>query len=279
MRVCGLTRKFLAVIIVGILLTHSGCASDKPKKARDENRGPAARYFWMALININNGETDLAEANLKKSLDLRPAHPNAWLALGKVYETKGENDEAVHAYMRAIVLDPKMSAGYIAAMKVQLKMGRPTDAALLGEQAVENGAPKVDMIGKIGWAYYVAGDLDKAEKSLRKATWLSIIDVPSMNNLGLVLFTEARYEEALSYFKLSWKQSPDSKVSPYLVAATLNKLGKTAEAAATLKAALSKDPGLEARIPEFNKAYFMHVDPGDMGPVFDEIRKKQESGR
>ncbi len=65
-------------------------------------------YAWMSLSMLANGQgrTDLGIRALRNTTRLLPAHPGAFLMLGKAYESFGQRTLAADAYRKASELAP-----------------------------------------------------------------------------------------------------------------------------------------------------------------------------
>ncbi len=265
-------RRLVLLLAALVLLAAAGCASTKQASKPPEK---PEKYYYDALAEINHGKYDKAEAYLNKAIELKPDSYNARLMLGKVIEKQAAPDRAVEAYREAIKLDPADPRGYLGAMNALLDLHRPAEAAALGETGISAGAPKASLLVMTGWSYYEAGEFDKAEHCYRSDLEISEADTSAMNNLGILLFAKGKYIDALSMFKLAHDKNPDSAMSPYLLALTYNRLGKETEALASLKVAVAKNPGLETEFKAYNKAYFMHGDPGDMSGLFARLKDQK----
>ena len=264
-----MTTKIIALLVLASTLFASGCASTDGAARREVK---PEQYYFNALADMNHGNYVRAEENLKKAIELKPGSYNARLMLGKVYERQGAPEKALSAYQGATSIDKSDSRAYLGAMNALLDLHRPAEAAAMGEAGMSAGAPKVNLVGLTGWSYYEAGDLDKAEPCYRSAIELTESDTASMNNLGILLFVKSKYMDALSMFKLAHDKNPDSSMAPYLLALTYNRLGREAEALDSLKEAVKLDPKLQSEFKAYNKAYFMHGDPGDISGLFDKLK-------
>ncbi|TKS54900.1 tetratricopeptide repeat protein [Luteimonas yindakuii] len=64
---------------------------------------PAMAHVNRAAIHADHlRRDDAAEAELRRALELSPAHPHALLNLGNLYEERGRRDEAIAAYLQLL---------------------------------------------------------------------------------------------------------------------------------------------------------------------------------
>ena len=92
-----------------------------------------------------------------------------------------------------------------------------------------------------------------------------------VNNIGVLLFSEGKYGEALDKFKEASVLNPGSLLIPYLEALSYNKLGKEDDALNALKEAVKKDPGIKNKVAQYNKDIFPATDPGDLSKLFAKL--------
>ena len=123
----------------------------------------------------------------------------------------------------------------------------------------------------MGWYYYLVGDNANAESTYEKALKANPKDTRVLNNMGILLFSNGKYDEALAKFKEASKLNPTSRMAPYLEAIACNKLGKEKEALEALKAGVKKDPALKAKLAKYKKDLFPRTDPGDLSNLFAKL--------
>ena len=102
-------RRARALVERGIAAENAG-APDQAlqcyREAVEADPDYAAAHYNLGLARLISGENALAEADLRAALRLRPAFPEAWVALAEVLETLGRLPEAEAAYRSAIGLRP-----------------------------------------------------------------------------------------------------------------------------------------------------------------------------
>ena len=75
---------------------------------RLDARMPEPRYF-LALIDRQDGKSELAASLLEETVKLQPGNAMAWYMLGQSLENESETGKAVAAWRKAIEVDPKFS--------------------------------------------------------------------------------------------------------------------------------------------------------------------------
>jgi len=86
----------------------------------------AFRYTSKSLHNLgyyqylSGGLNDAAIENLKKALEMVPHYKDAWISLGNVYNSTGEQDQALNCYNEAVELQPNDGRGYYSRGRIHL---------------------------------------------------------------------------------------------------------------------------------------------------------------
>ena len=76
------------------------------KDVRSERKLKANSYYNLGLIYAKRGESDLAERNLLKAIDLDPDFSQAYANLGTLYDGLRDYPKALNQFKTAIGLDP-----------------------------------------------------------------------------------------------------------------------------------------------------------------------------
>lgn len=164
----------------------------------------AAHYFNnLGVERLVEEGVDASLPYFRRALELAPEFAASWINLGVALRRGGRFDDAEKAYRRAIEIDRSERSAFSNLAFLYRVWGRPEEAEilhdridryrrrnpfhayLLGRQAVESGALAEaaehfrDAVRRepeearfhfaLGDALYRAGELEKAEKSLRRA--------------------------------------------------------------------------------------------------------------
>ncbi len=81
------------------------------------------------------------------------------------------------------------------------RRGKYQEAESHFRKALQLGRPTPDLLNDMGYAYYLQGELRKAEYMHREALALDPSHAGANNNLGLVLGEQGRFQESLAAFK------------------------------------------------------------------------------
>lgn len=154
----------------------------------------------LALRQADGGKIDDAIASYRKALELDPAQWEAYNNLGVILAARNLIDEAVALYRQALAHDP-------------------------GNAFAHNN---------LGLALARKGDLDGAIREFRTAAEAGHAE--AVCNLGNVLLSLKRVDEALAQYRLALEKDPKSFMAHNNLALVLEERGDWAGAAAHLRA-------------------------------------------
>jgi len=208
-------RLAACLFLIAVLLIPAGCASSgggktAGKKIPDEKN---PRYQCeKGAIALKYGLTDEAIRYGELAVSLDPNYFEAWMLLGSARYSKGQYDSSADAYRQAASLKP----GSVEARKF------------------------------LGLALLESKELGQAEAEFKKALELGT-DIEALFQLGKLLHSQAREEEALQYAEKAIRKSGDNPALYNLKGVILNQLGRYPEAIGSFQAGLvlnKEDVGL-----------------------------------
>jgi tetratricopeptide (TPR) repeat protein len=191
-------------------LSVSGCAASRE----------AGQAAWLKLpspwATVKSSEKPASHVNAgkTKSLGLRSTdsatkseqeqEPVALAVLrGRNFERSGEYDKARQLYEELASKhpgDPQIAhrLGVVADFQ-----RRHSEAEHFFQAALRSDPRNAEVLGDLGYCYFLQGQLSKAESALTKSTLIEPANKRNRNNLGLVLGHLGLHEEALAHFKLA----------------------------------------------------------------------------
>jgi tetratricopeptide (TPR) repeat protein len=137
-----------------ITITNIEEKAEEPVKA-DDSQPTQANPDTLVPENV------MQEASVE--VDTKSAH--IWNDLGRTYYNKGNFDDAIYAYKKAIDFDPEFGRPYGNLAAIYLRQGLYTEAIPLYQRSVElleSDNEKAVSWNKLGNAYRRLGDYDKA---------------------------------------------------------------------------------------------------------------------
>ncbi len=180
-------------------------------------------YDERAHQQYNEGNYDGALSTLHEGLTLYPNAVELHVGLGYARLARDEFAWARRSFEEALVLDPEHEDGLAGLGETLLRFGQ--------REAAKRIFSRVRALGYED-------------------------DIELMQQIGRALFRDEEFAEALEYFEVAVRQTPDSAEGVALVGYTQHRLGQDEAAVETLRRALKLDPGYtEARIYLGNLLY------------------------
>ena len=146
-----------------------------------------------------------SDNNYNKSLDLllqineSLRTPQDWLLLGNILQEKGEKENAVYMYQKAIAVDSKFYKAYYNLANIFLADEKYVIAIEHYKKAVSLSKDNPYLHYNLACAYIKAGDIKKAKSSLIKAVTLKN-DIPEVHyNLAYVYKSLGKIKVAEDY--------------------------------------------------------------------------------
>jgi tetratricopeptide (TPR) repeat protein len=196
--------------------TVSATSANAPKGAR--------KAYERASAHLKKHKLTEAQAELEQAVKLYPRYAAAWTNLGGLHEQQNRLDQAREAFSQAQVADDKFVPAYVGLASVAVRQSKWAEAEELSARAtLLDGVYFPVAFYYNAVANFQLGQLDKAEKSARKAEQLdmrqSLTQVKLL--LGSILDMKQNYAEAAEEFKAYLKVAPTAanaeKVRQHLV--------------------------------------------------------------
>jgi len=145
----------------------------------------------------------------QKAISLDPSLPSAHSLMARVYQYKGQNDQAIVSAKRAISLNPNDTLPYLALAGVLDSVGR-------SEDAVEN---------------------------IKKAMYLNPHHPANYDSMLVDAYRDlGHYKEAIESYNAALSRDPDYALAYLQLAIVCGDIGRYEKAIASLKEAISRDP-------------------------------------
>ena len=185
-------------------LAESSC-----NRARELDSGVNSEVdLALAILYRHRGLYDQAETQIKKSIAIDPKNADAYIELGELHGELGQTQEAEANYLRAIDLRRNYWAAHSALGGFYYRNQRYDEAAQAYELA-SSLAPDVTstLIGK-GAAYSMLGDRIRARDAYDQSLKLK----PSrhaFSNMGLRYYYNGQFQDAVDMQEQALNYAPD----------------------------------------------------------------------
>jgi tetratricopeptide (TPR) repeat protein len=202
---------------------------------------PEATYDMGVLLD-RRGETEAAIAYLREAKTLRPSDAMVHVTLGGILVKQGQVDEAVALYREGLRSQPNFPNLHFN-LGVALLLQRKVDRAINElTKAVELRPWYTEAYAALGGAFVLQGRQDEAAIQYRKALRLDPDHSASRINLGLALAGQRRFAEAITQLREAIRRDRQNPDAHHVLGAILVSLGRIKEAAAEYEELLRLRP-------------------------------------
>jgi putative PEP-CTERM system TPR-repeat lipoprotein len=210
----------------------------KARALAGEDPGNPLYDIVSAELYEKAGRRDDAVALLEKAVADRPSDGALIAALSSVYVRTGDPGKAEAVLNTRLTADPKDIAIRSRLASLYLEQKKYDDAIAEYTRVVAEGPGHAAELNNLAWLYQQKGDLAKArglaERAVAAAPRASLI----IDTLGWILVAQGEAEKALTYLSAANLSAPKNPDIQYHLAVALNRLGRTADARATLETLL-----------------------------------------
>ena len=184
-----------------------------------------------------NSET-LWTHTLACTSDNAEAHNN----LGVVLFQKGDVDEAIVQYQKALEIHPGYADAHNNFGNALFQQGKVEDAMAEYQKALQINPNLAKAYYNRGAALFQQDKVDEAIVQYRKAVQINHEDSEANNNLGNALLHQGKADEAIAYFQKALQIQPDFTEARYNLGTALLQQGNAGEAVAQYQKVLQLKP-------------------------------------
>jgi superkiller protein 3 len=204
----NLARVRLASALLAQNKAAEAVAEARKATETDARSGQAFAVLALAILgeNKNNWNDAISQAQNGKFLNERD--PYVQVAVGRVFESNNNLDQASAAYKKALETDPNYTPARAALLSVQVRRGE-TEAALVEAQKLAAEMPQSGEIQlELGKLMLRKGDFVGAMPALEKAASLSPGVAEAHAYLGTAYQYNRKSQEALAEYKKATQLEP-----------------------------------------------------------------------
>ena len=188
--------------------------------------------FAYAILLTNSNAPAAAVIRLEEALQVFPASPRLWFALGFANFKLDKNEEAERALRKVIDLDPKFAPAFAYLGLLRAKTGAYVEAVALYENALA-ADPKLAVVHHLiadTMLKQTNADARMIETHLRQSAALDPTFMPPRLSLGKLFMRSQRWTEAVSEFEQVIKLDPGVTEAYYQLGLALGRLKRSADA-------------------------------------------------
>ena len=221
-------------------------AADLFAKAETVAPGTTDALIYQAKSHINLQNFSASESVLRRYITLHKDSDEALYLLGFVLHRENKASESLEVYTKAAALKTPTGEDLKIVGLDYVLLNDYANAIKWLEKAVELDPKNKDSWYYLGRAYYSRSLLPQSRKAFLTVLNLDPREARAENNLGLILESEAKPNEALEAYRkaIEWQEgSPHRSEQPYLnLGNLLLELDRAGEAVAPLEKAVELGP-------------------------------------
>jgi len=207
-----------------------------------KNPGSWAAHISLGAALLKKGQADNAVREYHKALKLNPNSQLAYYNLGTVLLQEKKRGEAVAQFFHALLIDPNYAEAYTSLGEAWLEGGN-TDGAIAAEQrALVIEPDNADAHNNLGLALVQKGQIPQAISEYRKALAIQPDSDSIEGNLGVALFRMGQASEGMEHLLRAANISPNSTDAVNNLGNGFLATGQLDDAIAQYRKALALDP-------------------------------------
>ena len=180
----------------------------------NKNSGDLAATDFNKAITLSNDITLTQDANKQlNQLDNKPkisALAITWNTAGVELANKGENDDAITAYTRALEIEPSYTVAYRNRGLAYISTGQYANSVLDLSNAIKIDPNYAEAYSIRGLAYLYNEQYKEATTDLAKATELDATDAGAWNNQGVALDLLGEQDAAIRCYDKALSLDPNN---------------------------------------------------------------------
>lgn len=166
-------------------------------------------YNHLGTIYESKGDHEAAIASYLKGLKVDQNHPILHLNLAKVFEHSDNIEGAIREYEAALRYKPGWGEAYADYTSLLLKIGRVSDAQIIGEQAISLNENDARLQAILGDVYMAESDYESAEKQYNDSIKILPDHVQTLKGLATSLERQGKNNKAIEAIQKARSISPN----------------------------------------------------------------------
>ena len=198
-------------------------------------------WFTLGNVYFRLREWEQAEAQYRKTLELRPDHDWATIGLADTFVARGRIDEAVLGYRRYLATDPENAQIRYRLAQVLLDAGRDEEAVAAFRETLATEPKTARAEVGLAIAAFRAKDFAASEAALERALAIDAGAKWAHYNRALLLEEAGRPVEAAGEYRRELELHPEATRALFNLGRLLDRSGDAAGALAAFRRATDAD--------------------------------------
>ena len=204
-------------------------------------------HSWLAHNNlgsafIEKGQLDDAVSHYQKALEINPNSTETLTNLGAALVQKGRVDDAVARYQKALAINPNYVLAHNNLGLALAQRGHVDDAVAHYQKALQINPDFAQAHNNLGVTLFQKGQVDDAMTQYQKALAITPNDPEAHYNLGLALLQRGQVDDAVPHYQTALEINPNYPEAYNAIGVALFQKGQVDNAVAHYQKALEINP-------------------------------------
>src|SRR5437867_3380290 len=204
--------------------------------------------FYLGLARYRLKQTDAALIAFQVAVQCDPKLVPAHLALGEAYTQKGNDGEALSAYLKALDLEPRNHSALRGATSIYLRNEVNDKAVPLLETLIAADRKDPQARVDLAAAYAATGNREGAQAQFQEALRLKPDNASALMGLANLYLKKGEENQAISLLQKTIGIAPKAYQPRFLLGSAYNRLRRHEEAVIELQTALRLGGGESSEV-------------------------------
>jgi serine/threonine protein kinase/tetratricopeptide (TPR) repeat protein len=216
---------------------HVRRAQEYLKRALSIDPDSVRVHLAAGMLNEVSGRYGQAIEEYIRVTHLEPHNVDAFIRIAGIYDKENMPEKATNTFLEAARLDPSSYEPHEYFGVFYFHRGQYGEAAEQFQRVIELAPGMYNAYTNLGSSLEKLGQMEDAERALQNS--LSLRETPrALNNMGDLLFSNARFSDALVYLQRAAALTPDDYTVLLNLGDTNRRLGRTKEAKVNYRKAM-----------------------------------------
>ncbi|MGD1085372.1 MAG: tetratricopeptide repeat protein, partial [Verrucomicrobiota bacterium] len=211
-------------------------------RALSRTLGNSVAHLNLGLDYVQKGNLNEAIKEFRKAVEINPDYADGFYNLGDALALKGDMEEAIAQFRKALEINPAYEDAHINLGNALANDGKLEEAIAQYQKAVEINPADENLRDILGAALLRNGDVEGAIAQYQKALETNPADENVHNNLGNALFTKGQLDEAIAQYQKALETNPNYAEARYNLGTALASKGNLDDALAQYRKVLEIRP-------------------------------------